>query len=431
MASERFTLTDARGIPARASSPSVDRASSRVLRLKIAGHKALDLFQGVAASLARSLPGSWKLLGLPKGRVRSLPQSIAAARESLDWMARCKGPYCEIIHQPLAMSRRAPRCAVNDVIHRQFTVERYHVHNELFLARLPGAHIVGPNGVVITANGNAVEESTWGRGWLEKDRVFKSCKLPRASTLSGHSYTIACLSSEGYAHWLLDSLPRLFAIDRTPVDELNLIVSRPLNRWQEQSLAMLGMDNLKVIALENRRLEVEALYLPSFAGSTGNPHPYGCQWMRERLLKDSTKRRRLYVTRRRAERRRIVNEHQLEPILADNGFEIVEAESLSFEEQVEMFGEAEAIVGPHGAGLTNILFAPAGCKVLEIFDPNHVKVMYYALADVLKQPYWYLVGDQPNSTAVQHGVSGHDDIYISASGFARSLNAMFKDVSEM
>ena len=422
---EPIILTDTRAI--HRAAPELKQASegSRVLKLKVAVHHIIDVMWTAAAKTARLMPGSWRLLGLPRSRMRYVPKSMAAVREHLDWMQRLKGPYCEVIQQPMAVSRRAPKCAVTTQKHRGFTIERHHVHNELFLARMPGARVVGPNGVVITSNGAAVEESTWGRGWLEKDRVFRSCRLPKASKMSGHFYTIACLSSEGYSHWILDALTRLFAIDRTPLDEINLIVSKPLNRWQKESLAMLGLGEVNIVALENRSIEAEVLYMPSFAGSSGNPHPHGCQWLRERLVKTSSVRRRLYISRRLAQRRRIINEDELEPILADHGFEIIEAETMSFAEQLKLFSEAEVIVGPHGAGLTNLLFAPRGCKVLEVFDPNHVKVLYYALADVLEQPYWYIIGNATESAA-HHGVSGHDDIHVSPSDFARSLDAMLK-----
>lgn len=40
--------------------------------------------------------------------------------------------------------------------------------------------------------------------------------------------------------------------------------------------------------------------------------------------------------------------------------------TLSFSEQVEPFGEAEAIFAARGAALTNILFAPPTCRIAEL-----------------------------------------------------------------
>ena len=102
-------------------------------------------------------------------------------------------------------------------------------------------------------------------------------------------------------------------------------------------------------------------------------------------------RRRLYITRRTA-RRRVINESELEPILARYGFEVVEAENLSLAEQIQLFSQAEAIAGPHGAGLTNIVFAPPGCKVFELFAETCVRPMYYQLADVIGLIFFLVEG---------------------------------------
>ena len=48
------------------------------------------------------------------------------------------------------------------------------------------------------------------------------------------------------------------------------------------------------------------------------------------------------------------------------GFVVVRTEDLSFDEQVATFARARVIAGPHGAGLNNAIFAPAGCLVLDI-----------------------------------------------------------------
>ena len=87
--------------------------------------------------------------------------------------------------------------------------------------------------------------------------------------------------------------------------------------------------------------------------------------------------------------------------------------------------EAEAVVGPHGAGLTNIFLSPPGCRVLEIFDPSHMNVNNYAAAEVLGQEYWYMLGKTEGKTGV-HLVSGHDDIHLPAPEFEQLLSAMLR-----
>src|SRR5262249_5622436 len=157
-----------------------------------------------------------------------------------------------------------------------FSIERFHVHHELFLARVKNALILGPNGVVITPDGGVLEESTWGYGWLEVDRSLMSFRLPSPSFEFGNFYTVATPFSEGYAHWLLDVLPRFFALEHLAADDTQVLVSRPLNSWQLASLRMLGVEDTKIIALNDSFKQVETLYMPSYVGNPGNPHPWGC-----------------------------------------------------------------------------------------------------------------------------------------------------------
>jgi capsular polysaccharide biosynthesis protein len=72
----------------------------------------------------------------------------------------------------------------------------------------------------------------------------------------------------------------------------------------------------------------------------------------------------------------VLNEEELHPILNDYGFEIVETENLSFRGKIELLSDAEIVAGPHGGGLTNLLFAPESCRVLELFDPAHMNAAF-------------------------------------------------------
>ena len=80
--------------------------------------------------------------------------------------------------------------------------------------------------------------------------------------------------------------------------------------------------------------------------------------------------------------------------LAPLGFEVIDPGALSPAEQVRAFAEAECIVGPHGAGLTNLAFAAPGAAVVELFARDYVNECFWALASTVEGlRYRYLVGD--------------------------------------
>jgi hypothetical protein len=80
----------------------------------------------------------------------------------------------------------------------------------------------------------------------------------------------------------------------------------------------------------------------------------------------SNSEKRIYVSRKLAVKRHLSNEDEFLPLLKKHKFSKIYLEHLSVPEQVQLFRSASHVIAAHGAGLTNILFAPADVKILEI-----------------------------------------------------------------
>ena len=75
---------------------------------------------------------------------------------------------------------------------------------------------------------------------------------------------------------------------------------------------------------------------------------------------------RLYISRRQAKQRRLKTEAELEARLRIMGFDILCLEEMTPAEQIAACRRARVIVAPHGAGLTNLVFAPDIELVIEL-----------------------------------------------------------------
>jgi hypothetical protein len=85
--------------------------------------------------------------------------------------------------------------------------------------------------------------------------------------------------------------------------------------------------------------------------------------------------------------RRVNNEDQLAPMLKSFGIEIVHAETLPIAEQAALFRNAQMIVSPHGAGLSNMLFSRRA-SIVELYpnglaDDGDLPVHFFGLAESL------------------------------------------------
>ena len=113
--------------------------------------------------------------------------------------------------------------------------------------------------------------------------------------------------------------------------------------------------------------------------------------------------------------RRLKNEEAVFSFLAERGFERTRMDGLSVSEQARLFANAEAVVGVHGAALSNLLFATPGTKVVEIFPPGVVEVSYFAAATHSALGYHYLVGEP--------GTSRNIDFVVDLDKLARLFDA--------
>src|ERR1019366_8297436 len=102
--------------------------------------------------------------------------------------------------EPSTVKRLAPRTLGDSPVPHELTVDRHTVHAELFVAVLPGARVLGPDGVVITPDGRVIAESTWPRCYLPRGRAWTALMLPRPTAISGQVYTIASAGAGGYYH---------------------------------------------------------------------------------------------------------------------------------------------------------------------------------------------------------------------------------------
>ena len=75
---------------------------------------------------------------------------------------------------------------------------------------------------------------------------------------------------------------------------------------------------------------------------------------------------RIYVSRKLAVKRHLSNEEEFLPLLKKHNFRKFYLEELNILDQVQLFRTASHVIAAHGAGLTNVLFAPAEIKILEI-----------------------------------------------------------------
>lgn len=272
-----------------------------------------------------------------------------------------------------------------------------------FVAVLRNVQLVGPNALPIAPDGAYVLEAVDGSSRRVADGIVRTLAAGRLPVRRGSvdrtletAVSLAGPWSREFFHWFADYLPRLGSLERyrEATDEAPpLLLPADPPEWLAESLDLLGVPAGRRIAWTGGRVAVERLVVPSLprhvestapeAGYIQSPRATG--WVARRLreavdLDDGPDAgRRLYVSRAGRAARDVVNEEDLLSTLSAHGFEVVHPERWSLPAQVAAFADAEAVCGPHGGGLVNVIYAPADATLLELFGAR-TNPCFYALA---------------------------------------------------
>jgi capsular polysaccharide biosynthesis protein len=99
-----------------------------------------------------------------------------------------------------------------------------------------------------------------------------------------------------------------------------------------------------------------------------------------------------------AGKRKVHNETEVELILKKRGFEIVYAEQLNLNEQIQLLDKTNILVCLHGAALTNMLFLAPNTKVLELRNlDDSTSQCYFNLAAALGLSWCYALNKGDSS----------------------------------
>jgi capsular polysaccharide biosynthesis protein/Flp pilus assembly protein TadD len=211
-----------------------------------------------------------------------------------------------------------------------------------------------------------------------------------------------------YYHWMLDTLPRLAAIgDR---DDRPLLVNRDLSGFHRRTLELMGVRPDRLMAPSRAPVLTRFARL-RISGLVSRPRrPDGqmdwmipsvsapaARWVRDRLMAglasvDHSGPRRIMISREGSLFRRCENEAAIAAIAARHGFVPVRLEDLTFDAQADLFGGAEVVLGVHGAGFTNMLFAPPGALLIELHPAGHLPVFYRHLTGLMGQRHKAIPG---------------------------------------
>jgi capsular polysaccharide biosynthesis protein len=154
------------------------------------------------------------------------------------------------------------------------------------------------------------------------------------------------------------------------------LVSQVLNSLNQEIIASPKWVFVKSLSFVTRGLDM------------GYLHPEGLSSLRKYAqcpVVAQNNKEKIYISRI-GTRRSIRGEELIAEHLANQGFRILRAENLAFKAQIELFLNAETLIGIHGAGLTNGIWTPQA-KLIELMPSDRINRCFEWQSNLLESAY--------------------------------------------
>jgi hypothetical protein len=318
-------------------------------------------------------------------------------------------------------------------VRQQLAMDRNYEWPETFVVTIPDGRVWGA-GHIITPDNQLLDDVTVdfrAERWTLKPKTASVVRYWRFQGVADYKARVAVLATDAadiYFHWFFQLLPRFELIRRAgiDIDSIEYFAVNDLSKsFQRDSMEALGIERGRIIETSKvPYLRARELIVPSIPIGSGCYWPWMCHFLRATFLSKNAARkagavgRRVYISRGLASYRRVLNEADVIQLLRRHGFEEVRFEQLSMGEQAESMASCEAVVAPHGAGLSNIVFCSPGTKIIEIFSPELVTGYFWKLSNQMDLDYYYILGKGPPATLVENyrqSWNGRADILVDLS----------------
>lgn len=343
----------------------------------------------------------------PAGRVVDLQDWIAQGHLERRWYGSLRGDVFEpryaagLVLHPLPDLEAFPEHARE--VFRSVSVRRY---PDAFVALLRNARIRGASGCVLSRSNKIIDQSHHSFDTdLSRRRFQRRSYFSWSSTrTNGTVALLAAPESQNYYHFVFDLIPRLALLETWSKVIDKYAVPASLMPAQTEALDLLGITEARRLVLtEHSHLQVANLVLPSLPGSEGCYPPWAIEFLRGKvrdLARGVVGRGdRIFVLRGASANRPLHNEVELEAIAKAQGFQSVRLEQMTFLEQIATFRDAEVVVGAHGAGFANIVFAERA-RLLEIMSGDYIRLdCYFTLCSRLGFDYRCCISPQAYDAA--------------------------------
>lgn len=213
--------------------------------------------------------------------------------------------------------------------------------------------------------------------WREDARRVCPYEKPKRR-LDGLTVSLVTIWGKNYFHWITECLAILCGMDFDRID--HILIPKWYKNYCMESLTYLKVAH-KVTIWDETPTTVD-LIDENAPRVDGYSDTQKLNRVMDYFKVNQQGQERIWISRSDAGTRKVVNENKIADKL---GYTIIVPGKLRFMEQVETFSNATDIIGPHGAGMTNLVWSKKA-RVTELFG-SYKNDCYEKLCKTLQMDY--------------------------------------------
>jgi hypothetical protein len=266
--------------------------------------------------------------------------------------------------------------------------------DEMYVLKIPQGWVTS-YGQVFVQN-QFIQQLIW-KGWTHNIAVIPKIQPDEIFYVPKRIAVIGQAAFHIYWHWTTEVLARLALLEMSGI-EYDYVHMPQGWRFMHETLQLWGFDFKKmIIAREELSVKAQELIVPSLPSNTNFGGVFGACYVQPALL-DYVKNKllnaamqhkpsvqlspRIFISRKDAPQRRIINEEAVFKLLEEKGFVRYELSKLSVVDQIWLFHHAQIIVSPQGSCLANTIYCKPGTKVIELLQGLNDCTFWYLSQDL-------------------------------------------------
>lgn len=218
-----------------------------------------------------------------------------------------------------------------------------------------------------------------------------------------------------YAHWLTDNLIYLYVyVTKMKPLGIKIVLPDSLLGFAKETVEIMGIEAADIIVAGDEVLAFDDLHFMDtiYFGEIPQLFKDAVHYLKANALKGQpapSVDQSVYISRRDAVSRPLINNAELEARLLQSSFDIVATGELTLRAQIALFANAKIVVGQHGAGLINAIFCQPGAVLIELFPEYMLQAHFWTAASLVGVRYGFVSGTSFDADSSIVSVGGNWD----------------------